>query len=78
MTQTDKCPLPAMSRHAALVTGQEPGPQQTMQLAGLWEVTSEAPLCQVRGLNGGLDEGGDYLFGILPGTSVSSPRTSFM
>ena len=46
--------------------------------AGLWEVTSEAALCRVRGLDGGLDEGGDYLFGIFPGTSVSSPRTSFM
>ena len=74
MNQADKCPFPAVRRHGALVTGQEPGPQETMQLVGLWKVTSEAPLCQARGLNGGLD----YLFGIFPGTSVSSPRTSFM
>ena len=39
MTQAEKGPLPAASRHGAPITGREPGPGQRMQPASLQEVT---------------------------------------
>lgn len=77
VTQAEKGPLPAVSRHGAPVTGCEPGPGQRMQPAGLQEVTSEVAFCRATPADA-LTEGGRYLFGILPGRSVSCPCTSFM